>query len=48
MLEGKRQKLLGNAFRGWSPDWLSGGDGQKGKFVAARVGLIVQNRTLGS
>ena len=35
MLEGKRQKLLGNAFRGWNPDWLSGGDGQKGKIVAA-------------
>jgi hypothetical protein len=48
MLEGTGQKSLGNAFRGWNPDWLGRDDGQKHGFVAARVCLILQNRTLGS
>jgi hypothetical protein len=48
MLEGTRQKSLGNAFRGWNTDWFGGDEGQKRELAGARACLIVKNRTLGS
>ena len=48
ILEGTRQKSLGNAFRGWNPDCFGRDEGQKREIAAARARLIVQNRTLGS